>query len=56
MDCSIGMFLAGLVGGIGMDWYADKLRTHIAYGNPEDLKGELLYKDLLWKAGLSVDD
>ena len=51
------MFLAGLVGGIGMGWYAAKLRTHIAYGNPEDLKRELmLYKGLLWKAGLSVDD
>lgn len=57
MDCSIGMFLAGMVGSIGMGWYAAKLRIHITYGNPEDLRRELmLYKGLLWKAGLSVDD
>ena len=42
MDCSIEMFLAGMVGGIAMGWYAAKLRTHIAYGNPEDLRRELM--------------
>jgi hypothetical protein len=56
MDYGIGMFLAGLVSGAGIGWFVGVLKIHIAYGNPEDLRRELmLYKCLLYKAGLSVD-
>jgi len=56
MDYGIGMFLAGLVSGAGIGWFVGVLRIHLAYGNPEGLKRELmLYKGLLYKAGLSVD-
>jgi len=56
MDCGIGMFLAGLVSGAGQGWYVAVVKFHLAYGNPENLKRELmLYKGLLYKAGLSVD-
>ena len=55
MDYGIGMFLAGLVSGAGIGWYAALLHIRAAYGDPEDLKRELmLYKGLLHKAGLSV--
>ena len=37
MDYSIGMFLAGLVSGSGMGWYAAILHIHAAYGDPKDL-------------------
>ena len=56
MGNGIGWFLAGLVSGAGIGWFVGVLRIHLAYGNPEDLKRELmLYKGLLYKAGLSVD-
>jgi hypothetical protein len=56
MDYGIGMFLTGLVSGAGIGWFVAVLKIHIAYGNPDDLKRELmLYKGLLYKAGLSVD-
>ena len=32
------MFLAGLVSGAGMGWYAAILHIHAAYGDPKDLK------------------
>jgi hypothetical protein len=50
------MFLAGLIGGAAIGWYVALIEVRIAYGNPEDLMRELmLYKGLLYKAGLSVD-
>jgi len=56
MDSGIGMFLAGLLSGAGIGWFVGVVKIHLAYGNPEDLKRELmLYKGLLYKAGLSVD-
>jgi len=56
MDYSIGMFLAGLVSGASMGWYAASLHIRATYGDPKDLKRELmLYKGLLYKAGVSVD-
>ena len=42
MDYGIGMFLAGLVSGAGIGWFVGVLRIHLAYGNPEDLKRELM--------------
>jgi len=39
-----------------MDIMGIEQGIHLVYGNPEDLKWELmLYKGLLYKAGLSVD-
>ena len=38
MDYSIGMFLAGLLSGAGMGWYAYKLHIHANYGEPKDLR------------------
>ena len=56
MDYGIGMFLASLVSGAGIGWYAALLHIRAAHGDPEDLMRELmLYKGLLYKAGLSVD-
>ena len=56
MDYGIGMFLAGLGSGVAIGWFVGVVKIHLAYGNPEDLKRELmLYKGLLYKAGLSVD-
>jgi hypothetical protein len=56
MDYGIGMFLAGLVSGAGIGWYAALLHVRAAYGDPQDLmRGLMLYKGLLYKAGLSVD-
>ena len=56
MDYGIGMFLAGLISGAGIGWFVGVVKIHLAYGNPEDLKRELmLYKGVLYKAGLSVD-
>jgi hypothetical protein len=53
MDCGIGMFLAGLVSGTGMGWYAYSLHIRAAYGDPKDLKRALmLYKGLLHKGWL----
>lgn len=55
MDYGIGMFLAGLVSGAGLGWYIAVVKIHIAYGNHEDLKRELmLCKGLLYKADLFV--
>jgi len=48
MGNGIGWFLAGLVSGAGIGWFVGVLRIHLTYGNPEDLKRELmLYKGLL---------
>jgi len=57
MDYGIGMCLAGLVNGAGIGWYAALLHIRAAYGgDPQDLMREpMLYKGLLYKAGLSVD-
>ena len=56
MDYGIGIFLAGLVSGAGIGWYVALIKVRIAYGDPEDLTRELmLYRGLLYKAGLSVD-
>jgi hypothetical protein len=56
MGYGIGMFLAGLVSGAAIGWYVALIKVRIAYGNPEDLMRELmLYRGLLYKAGLSVD-
>jgi hypothetical protein len=37
MDYGIGMFLAGLVSGAGIGWYAALLHIRAAHGDPEDL-------------------
>jgi len=56
MDCGIGMFLAGLLSALAIGWFVGVVKIHLAYGNPEDLKRELmLYKGLLYEAGLSID-
>jgi hypothetical protein len=56
MDYSIGMFLAGLLSGTGMGWYAAILHIHAAYGGPKDLKRDaILYKHLFFRASLSND-
>ena len=48
--------MAGLVSGAGIGWYVAFVKIHLAYGNPQDVKRELiLYKGLLYKAGLSED-
>ena len=56
MDYSIGIFLAGLVSGAGMGWYAAILHIHAAYGDPKDLKRDaILYKHHFFRASLSND-
>jgi hypothetical protein len=56
MDHSIGMFLAGLLSGAGIGWYAAILNIHAAYGDPKDLKRDaILYKHLFFRASLSGD-
>ena len=56
MNHGIGWFLAGLLSGFAIGWFAGVVKIYLTYGNPEDLKQELmLYKGLLYKAGLSVD-
>jgi hypothetical protein len=56
MDYSIGMFLAGLLSGTGIGWYAAILHIHAAYGDPKDLKRDtILYKHLFFRASLSED-
>ena len=42
MDYSIGMFLAGLLSGTGLGWYAYKLHIHATYGDPKDLKRDAI--------------
>jgi hypothetical protein len=54
MDYSIGMFLAGLLSGAGIGWYAAILHIHAAYGVPKDLKRDaIIYKHLFFRASLS---
>jgi len=56
LTVTIGMFLAGLLSGAGMGWYASKLHIHAAYGDPKDLKRDaILYKHLFFRASLSED-
>jgi hypothetical protein len=56
MDHGIGMLLAGFGSGAAVGWYAALLHMRARYGDPEDLRRELmLYRGLLHKAGLSVD-
>jgi len=42
MDYGIGMFLASLVSGAGIGWYAALLHIRAAYGDPGDLMRELM--------------
>ena len=56
MDHGIIMFLAGLVSGAGLGWYAGRLHERIAHSDPEKSKREsTFYRYLLYKAGLSED-
>jgi len=56
MDCGIGMFLAGLVSGAGIGWYAGILRERIRQTDPKKSKRESnFYRHLMGKAGLPVD-
>jgi len=56
MDYSIGMFLAELLSGAGIGWYASKLHIHASYGHPKDLKRDaILYKHLFFRASLAED-
>jgi hypothetical protein len=56
MDHGIGMLLAGFGSGAAVGWYAALLHMRGRYGDPDDLRRELmLYKGLLYKSGLSVD-
>jgi len=57
MDYGIGMFLAGLLSGAGIGWYAGILRERIRQTDPKRSKREsMLYRHLLSKAGLSEDE
>jgi len=56
MDYPIGMFLAGLLSGTGLEWYAAILNIDAAYGDTKDLKRDaILYKHLFFRASLSED-
>ena len=56
MDHGIIMFLAGLLSGAGLGWYAGILRERIRQTDPKRSKREsMLYRHLLEKAGLSEE-
>ena len=56
MDHGIIMFLAGLLSGAGLGWYAGILRERIKQTDPKRSKWESnFYRHLLDKAGLSVN-
>ena len=57
MDNGIGWFLAGLLSGAGLGWYAGILRERIRQTDPKRSKRESnFYRHLLDKAGLSEDE
>lgn len=50
------MFLAGLLSGAGMGWYAAILHIHATYGDTKDLNRDaILYKHLFFRASLAED-
>jgi hypothetical protein len=49
MDHGVGMFLAGLVGGAGIGWYAAMLHIRAAYGDPIELTDEKFDEAVLKK-------
>ena len=50
------MFLAGLLSGAVMGWYAAILHIRATYGDTKDLKRDaILYKHLFFRASLSED-
>jgi hypothetical protein len=56
MDYGIGMFLAGMVSGAAIGWYAAILHMRIRQTDSKKSKREsILYRHLLGKVGLSVD-
>jgi hypothetical protein len=56
MDYGIGMYLAGLLSGVGLGWYTGILHMRIRQTDPKKSKRESnFYRQLLEKGGFSEE-